>query len=392
MQYSLPSPLGADPYWQEVSSLECAPIATTEEDTLMEMSDVHVWPSGASPSLVVVEDSSLECSNAEDSDATLEGRAISSSLDLVEDEVVDLDLASNGLDQGQRSEVRRLEQEDKLQELSEQATATELSTEDGLSLISGQQQRVYARLSNSPILSRVPERNGERSLDKSGMGSFLSYIQDQSVASWQAVPESSHSWSQPHLTETSMLGGQTVDSGHPRVSQESLLQSVRDMGHSEILHGHYFGPQSFEKGLGFQHRDDEFRTWMSTAEDRLRGTFQYIHRELDQELGEGEEVADDEEAVTTRVVRRRVILKGDEVEDIPEEQVSEEQFTDEHGNIVTKKIVRKVVRTVKTSNEPEEKEVSIEGALQEPAELEAEAEQLMNYAILRRDNSNKVRP
>uniref|UniRef100_A0A8C4RDS7 Ankyrin-1 n=1 Tax=Erpetoichthys calabaricus TaxID=27687 RepID=A0A8C4RDS7_ERPCA len=354
MQYSLPSPLGADPYWQEVSSLECAPIATTEEDTLMEMSDVHVWPSGASPSLVVVEDSSLECSNAEDSDATLEGRAISSSLDLVEDEVVDLDLASNGLDQGQRSEVRRLEQEDKLQELSEQATATELSTEDGLSLISGQQQRVYARLSNSPILSRVPERNGERSLDKSGMGSFLSYIQDQSVASWQAVPESSHSWSQPHLTETSMLGGQTVDSGYPRVSQESLRQSVRDMGHSEILHGHYFGPQPFEKDLGFQHRDDEFRTWMSTAEDRLRGTFQ-----------------------------------GDEVEDIPEEQVSEEQFTDEHGNIVTKKIVRKVVRTVKTSNEPEEKEVSIEGALQEPAELEAEAEQLMNYAILRRDNSNK---
>ncbi|XP_039624512.1 ankyrin-1a isoform X6 [Polypterus senegalus] len=124
----------------------------------------------------------------------------------------------------------------------------------------------------------------------------------------------------------------------------------------------------------------------------IQFVLKYIHRELDQELGEGEEVADDEEAVTTRVVRRRVILKGDEVEDIPEEQVSEEQFTDEHGNIVTKKIVRKVVRTVKTSNEPEEKEVSIEGALQEPAELEAEAEQLMNYAILRRDNSNKVRP
>lgn len=30
--------------------------------------------------------------------------------------------------------------------------------------------------------------------------------------------------------------------------------------------------------------------------------------------------------------------QGDEVEDLPGEQVSEEQFTDEHGNIVTKKV------------------------------------------------------
>lgn len=30
--------------------------------------------------------------------------------------------------------------------------------------------------------------------------------------------------------------------------------------------------------------------------------------------------------------------QGDEVEDLPGEHVSEEQFTDEHGNIVTKKV------------------------------------------------------
>jgi len=73
MQYGLPSPLGSEPYWQEVSILECAPIATTEEDTLMEMSDVQVWPAGLSPSLVTVEDSSLDgSSRADDSEgATL---------------------------------------------------------------------------------------------------------------------------------------------------------------------------------------------------------------------------------------------------------------------------------------------------------------------------------
>ncbi|XP_034094098.1 ankyrin-1a isoform X14 [Gymnodraco acuticeps] len=73
------------------------------------------------------------------------------------------------------------------------------------------------------------------------------------------------------------------------------------------------------------------------ASGSVRSVLTYIHAQLDRELGEGEGVADEEENVTTRVVRRRVILKGDEVEDLPGEHVSEEQFTDEHGNIVTKK-------------------------------------------------------
>lgn len=30
--------------------------------------------------------------------------------------------------------------------------------------------------------------------------------------------------------------------------------------------------------------------------------------------------------------------QGDEVEDLPGEHVSEEQFVDEHGNVVTKKV------------------------------------------------------
>uniref|UniRef100_A0A671R2H8 Ankyrin-1-like n=1 Tax=Sinocyclocheilus anshuiensis TaxID=1608454 RepID=A0A671R2H8_9TELE len=74
------------------------------------------------------------------------------------------------------------------------------------------------------------------------------------------------------------------------------------------------------------------------ASSSVRSVLAYIHTQLDHELGENEGVADEEENVTTRVVRRRVILKGDEAEDLPGEQVSEEQFTDEHGNIVTKKV------------------------------------------------------
>ncbi|KAG9330202.1 hypothetical protein JZ751_026106 [Albula glossodonta] len=119
------------------------------------------------------------------------------------------------------------------------------------------------------------------------------------------------------------------------------------------------------------------------ASGSLRSALTYIHQQLDRELGEGEGVADEEENITTRVVRRRVILKGDELEDLPGEQVSEEQFTDEHGNIVTKKIVRKVVRRGKGSEEGSE--ASVEGSLQEADEVEAEADQFMNYAILARE-------
>uniref|UniRef100_A0A8C2ZXD8 Ankyrin 1 n=1 Tax=Cyclopterus lumpus TaxID=8103 RepID=A0A8C2ZXD8_CYCLU len=243
MQYSLPSPLGAEPYWQEVSSLDCAPIATTEEDTLMEMSDVQVWPSGNSPSLVPVEDSSLECSNADDSEGLLGlpygslGRPASQATSLG-GTIAGINL--NGLN-------------------------------NWLSLVAGQ-QRVYARLSESPGLSCVADRNGDS---------------DSSL---------------------------NMHQGH------HLLLSLLNLFN---FRGSYlvFCPQ------------------------------------------------------------------GDEVEDLPGEHVSEEQFTDEHGNIVTKKIVRKVVRRGKGSGEEGVQEVSLEGSLQDANELEVDAEQFMSYAILGRDSS-----
>lgn len=104
--------------------MDAVPMAASEQDALMEMSDMQVWSSGLTPSLVTAEDSSLECSKAEDSDATSEGRFPGQlledahgpdplgSMDLVEDDTVDSD-AMNGLmdmleqEEGQRSEGRR---------------------------------------------------------------------------------------------------------------------------------------------------------------------------------------------------------------------------------------------------------------------------------------------
>uniref|UniRef100_A0A8D2Q6T4 Ankyrin 1 n=1 Tax=Varanus komodoensis TaxID=61221 RepID=A0A8D2Q6T4_VARKO len=76
LHYALPSPLRADQYWSEVTIMDAIPMAATEQDALMEMSDMQVWSSGLTPSLVTAEDSSLECSKAEDSDATSEDAAL----------------------------------------------------------------------------------------------------------------------------------------------------------------------------------------------------------------------------------------------------------------------------------------------------------------------------
>ncbi|XP_035469552.1 ankyrin-3 isoform X32 [Scophthalmus maximus] len=73
-------------------------------------------------------------------------------------------------------------------------------------------------------------------------------------------------------------------------------------------------------------------------------------------VGAEESGSDEETTVTTRVYRRRVILKGEEAKNIPGESVTEEQFTDEEGNLVTRKVIRKVVRRVVNSEDRRESE------------------------------------
>ncbi|XP_068114581.1 ankyrin-3 isoform X30 [Hyperolius riggenbachi] len=69
---------------------------------------------------------------------------------------------------------------------------------------------------------------------------------------------------------------------------------------------------------------------------------------------ESDSSSDEERRITTKVTRRRIIYKGEEAKNIPGESVTEEQYTDEEGNIITKKVTRKVVRRVMV---PQEKKV-----------------------------------
>ncbi|XP_030058970.1 LOW QUALITY PROTEIN: ankyrin-3 [Microcaecilia unicolor] len=61
---------------------------------------------------------------------------------------------------------------------------------------------------------------------------------------------------------------------------------------------------------------------------------------------EWETSSDEEQSITTRIIRRRVILKGEEAKNIPGETVIQEQYSDGEGNIITRKVIRKVVKRV----------------------------------------------
>ncbi|XP_030004763.1 ankyrin-1 isoform X3 [Sphaeramia orbicularis] len=246
MQYSLPSPLGVEPYWQEVSSLECAPIATTEEDTLMEMSDVQVWPAGVSPSLVTVEDSSLEgSSRADDSEgATLSlpcslGRpssgasgASGSIMELEEEEedeeegeveeeeaphepataLAERDrvrasgavpkVSQNGQLGGQRSDGRRGEAFGAVG--GTRGGGVGLGSVEGISVVAGQQ--VYAQRCEMTGLSRAPEYSEDNRVV--GGGAFQPYLPEKdSLQGWVGSVSSGRDSSMPGL----------------RVAQEALL-------------------------------------------------------------------------------------------------------------------------------------------------------------------------
>ncbi|XP_073858174.1 ankyrin-3 isoform X9 [Macaca fascicularis] len=76
---------------------------------------------------------------------------------------------------------------------------------------------------------------------------------------------------------------------------------------------------------------------------------------------ESDSSSEEERRVTTRVIRRRLIIKGEEAKNIPSESVTEEQFTDEEGNLITRKITRKVLRRIVIPQERKHDDVQGEG-------------------------------
>ncbi|XP_042629829.1 ankyrin-3-like isoform X29 [Cyprinus carpio] len=112
------------------------------------------------------------------------------------------------------------------------------------------------------------------------------------------------------------------DSGKPRQNGEHSDTMPRSSASQESANGVKTGAGKQEGALIAEHK---------------------VQQRLSTETG-----LDEERTVTTKVFRRRLILKGEEARNIPGESVSEEQFIDEDGNIITRKVIRKVIFRVNT--------------------------------------------
>ncbi|XP_042726674.1 ankyrin-2 isoform X3 [Lagopus leucura] len=95
-----------------------------------------------------------------------------------------------------------------------------------------------------------------------------------------------------------------------------------------------------------------------------------LEKELAEELGELETSSDEDEMVTTRVVRRRVIIQADSMPEMPPETVTEEQYTDEHGHTVVKKVTRKIIRRYVSPDGTEKEDIIMQGTPQKPVTVE----------------------
>ncbi|XP_064896828.1 ankyrin-1 isoform X16 [Columba livia] len=336
LHYTLPSPLRADQYWNEVAIMDAIPMAATEQDALMEMSDMQVWSSGLTPSLVTAEDSSLECSKAEDSDATSEGRFPGQlladahgpdhmgSMDLVEDDTVDSDAMNGLIDLLEQEEGQR--PEGKMPAGDHHPGTGEQDPESEVSFVSVQ-QKVQARITASPTVSHVVEGSADRLRDWNAEGSFISCLQDLTAGSWQEG------------VTRRLLPTHTMATGAQGQEQEQVLVPAVELMRVSSAEDSNWQPQHPAGG------------WREEADSRCFG-------------------------------------QGNEVLHLPGEQVTEEQFTDDHGNIITRKVIRKVVRQLgpgDTGDRQEQEELILEGSLQEPQDLEAEDDHFIKYSILHRD-------
>eukprot|EP00069_Balaena_mysticetus_P016272 bmy_09723T0 len=382
---------------------------------MLEMSDMQVWSAGLTPSLVTAEDSSLECSKAEDSDATghewkLEG-ALSEgpqgpmlgSLDLVEDDTVDSDATNGLIDLLDQEEGQRSEEKLPGHERQEDSTGAGQGSGNEVSLVSGQ-QRVQAHITESHTVSRVMDSSQDRLQDWDAEGSIVSYLQEATQGSWgEEALQGPHSFQRTisRSWEHEEVLGSAPERTHteqPEADRDRRPQGPREWMQEAVS---TFSRQALEGQTG-----EEVRMWafitqllvtlvllgfflvscqnvMHIVRGSLCFVLKHIHQELDKELGENEGLSDDEETISTRVVRRRVLLKGNELQNIPGEQVTEEHFTDEQGNVVTKKVIRKVVLHIDPSradDTQEHEEVISEGPLEHPSEMEADIDYFMTHA------------
>ncbi|XP_050648349.1 ankyrin-2 isoform X21 [Macaca thibetana thibetana] len=82
------------------------------------------------------------------------------------------------------------------------------------------------------------------------------------------------------------------------------------------------------------------------------------------------ESADNQPETRERLDEDAAFEKGDDMPEIPPETVTEEEYIDEHGHTVVKKVTRKIIRRYVSSEGTEKEEITVQGMPQEPVNIE----------------------
>ncbi|XP_030420614.1 ankyrin-2 isoform X18 [Gopherus evgoodei] len=137
-----------------------------------------------------------------------------------------------------------------------------------------------------------------------------------------------------------------------------------------------------EKSKGFTTASEEHaRPYLQTSSSSERGNSPIAQELEDLQLSQEElsprrtslvivESTDKQPAKFERHYDDESFEKADDMPEIPPETITEEQYTDEHGHIVVKKVTRKIIRRHISPDGSEKEEVLMHGAPQEPVMVE----------------------
>ncbi|XP_056265636.1 ankyrin-2-like isoform X3 [Pseudoliparis swirei] len=220
--------------------------------------------------------------------------------------------------------------------------------------------------STTTIDTHMPQENAE--VVHSGAGSSTFEYSDPEPFFDCIQAASDFSETEPDEPEASTRSNGDQHQGHlshlrvlEKGNQKMLLSSgSEDYEDAPFVHKEKEGLLQYSEAS-----DEEFTlceasqlppVWKSVAYD---DTVKSLTRDIVAELGSLSESSDDE-FLTIRIVRRRVVIQADEMPDLPTQSVTEEKYKDENGHVVIKKITRKVIRRC-VSDGVEREEVSSEG-------------------------------
>ncbi|XP_048364872.1 ankyrin-2 isoform X5 [Sphaerodactylus townsendi] len=96
----------------------------------------------------------------------------------------------------------------------------------------------------------------------------------------------------------------------------------------------------------------------------------------------------DEHSEQSERYEEELLEKGDDMPEMPPEAVTEEQYTDEHGHIVVKKVTRKIIRRFVLPDGTEKEEVVMQGTPQDPVTVEEgdEYSKVIKRVVLKSDS------